>query len=125
LPHGSIPVAASPSAIAVGGGSVWVLAGNRLVQINPHTSRVTARIDLGVRVGSERTCDLAVAGRLVWAIGEVNAVRSRIVRVDARTGRVVGSTPLAAAACVAATSRGAWVTLPEARALVQLDQHGA
>jgi hypothetical protein len=122
--HTSIPVASFPSAIAVGGGSVWVLAGNRLVQINPRTSRVTARIDLGVRVGSERTCDLAVAGRLVWAVGEVDAGRSRIVRVDARTGRVLGSTPLPAAACVAATSRGAWVALPEARALVQLDGDG-
>lgn len=122
--HASIPVAAFPNAIAVGGGSVWVLAGNRLVQINLHTGRLTARIDLGVRAGSERTCDLAVAGGLVWAVGAVNAARSRVVRVDASTGRLLGSTPVPAAACVAATSRGAWVTLPEARALVQFDRRG-
>ncbi len=122
--HGPIRVAASPSAIAVGGGSVWVLAGNRLVRINPHTRQVIARIDLGVRVGSESTCDLGVAVGLVWAIGEVTADKSRIVRVDARSGRRLGSTPLPSAACVAATRQGAWVTLPEARALVQLDQHG-
>src|SRR5229473_1032979 len=86
----AIPVPAFPSAIAVGGGSVWVLAGGRLVEINPHTRRVVARIDVGVRVGSERTCDLAVAGGLVWTVGAVNAGRSRLVRVDARTGRLLG-----------------------------------
>jgi hypothetical protein len=120
----SIPVAASPSAISVGGGSVWVLAGNRLVQINPHTSRVVARLDLGERVGSERTCDLAVAGGLVWTIGQVNAGHAQIVRVDARSGRLLGSRSLPSAACVAATPEGAWVTLPDARALVQLDRNG-
>src|SRR5207237_335160 len=97
---------ASPSAITVGGGSVWALAGNRLVEINPRTTRVTARIDVGVRVGSERTCDLAVAGGLIWTIGTKNSSRSLVVRVDARTGRPLGSTP--SAACVAATPRGAW-----------------
>jgi hypothetical protein len=122
--HASISVAAFPNAIAVGGGSVWVLAGNRLVQIDPRSRRVIARIDLGVRVGSERTCDLAIAGGLVWAVGDVSGARSRVVRGDASTGRRLGPTPVPAAACVAATARGAWVTLPEARALVQLDQNG-
>jgi hypothetical protein len=119
-----IPVPAFPSTVAVGGGSVWVLGGGRLVRINQSTDKVIARISLGVRVGSERTCDLAVAGGLVWTIGTVNARRSRVVRVDARTGRVLGSTQLPSAACVAATAQGAWVTLPEARALVRLDRHG-
>ena len=113
-----------PSAIAVGGGSVWVLAGGRLVRIDASTGAVVARIDLAVRVGSERTCDLAVAGRIVWALGSVNAGRSRVIRVDARTGQMLGSTTLPSAACVAATPRGAWVTLPEARALVRLDRDG-
>ena len=123
-PSVTIAVPAFPSAIAVGGGSVWALAGNRLVELNPHTNRVTARIDLGVRVGSERKCDLAVAGGLVWTIGAKSSSRSLVVRVDARTGRPRGSTSLPSAACVAATPNGAWVTLPDARALVQLDRNG-
>src|SRR5438034_10455699 len=86
-PGATIPVPASPSAIAVGGGSVsvWALAGNRLIEINPRTNRVTARIDVGVRVGSERTCDLAVAGGLVWTIGTKNGLRSPGVPVDPPT----------------------------------------
>jgi hypothetical protein len=123
-PGATIPVPASPSAIAVGGGSVWALAGSRLVEINPRTNRVTAPIDVGVRVGSERTCDLAVAGGLVWTIGTQNNSRSLVVRVDAATGRPLGSTSLPSAACVAATPTGAWVTLPDARALVQLNRRG-
>jgi hypothetical protein len=120
----AIPVPAFPSAIAEGGGSVWVLAGNRLVQIDPSTSRVVARIDVGVRVGSERTCDLAVAGGVVWTIGATGGAQSRVVRVDVRSGRLLGSTLLPSAACVAATPQGAWVTLSEARALVRLDRDG-
>ena len=123
-PGATIPVPAWPSAIAVGGGWVWALAGSRLVEINPRTNRVTARIDVGVRVGSERTCDLAVAGGLVWMVGTTNSSRSLVVRVDARIGRPLGSTSLPSAACVAATPNGAWVTLPDARALVQLDRKG-
>lgn len=123
-PGATIPVPASPSAIAVGGGLVWALAGNHLVEINPRTNTVTARIDVGVRVGSERTCDLAVAGGLVWMIGTTNSSRSLVVRVDARTGRPLGSTSLPSAACIAAIPKGAWVTLPDARALVQLDRQG-
>lgn len=119
-----VPVPAFPSAVAVGGGSVWALAGGRLVRISPGRTTVSARIALGVRVGSELTCDLAVAGGVVWAIGAVNATRSRVIRVDARTGRVLGSTPLPSAACVAATTRNAWVTLPRERALVELDRIG-
>jgi hypothetical protein len=120
----TIAVPASRSEMAGGGGAVWTLAGNRLVEINPRTPRVTARIDLGVRVGSERTCDLGVAGGLVWTIGTKNSSRSLVVRVDARTGRPLGSTPLPSAACIAATPKGSWVTLPDARALVQLDRKG-
>jgi hypothetical protein len=117
-------VPAFPSAIAVGSGSVWTLAGGRLVRINPKTTRVVARIDLGVRVGSELSCDLAVAGGVVWTIGAMSATRSDVFRVDARSGRMLGSTQLPFATCVAATTWAAWVTLPNARALVELTPHG-
>jgi hypothetical protein len=119
-----VPVPAFPSAIAVGSGSVWTLAGGRLVRINPKTNKVVARIDLGVRVGSERSCDLAVAGGVVWTVGGMNATRSDVFRVDALTGRMLGSTQLPFATCVAATTRAAWVTLSNARTLVELNPHG-
>ncbi|HET8607944.1 MAG TPA: hypothetical protein VFL66_13070 [Gaiellaceae bacterium] len=124
VPPTAIGVASFPSAIAVGGGSVWVVAGGRLTRIDPRTRRVVARIDVGVRVGSERPCDLAVAGGVVWTLGAVSATRSLVVRVDARTGHVLGATPTPPAACVAATADAAWVTLPRARRLVRLDDHG-
>lgn len=119
-----VPVPAFPSAIAVGSGSVWTLAGGRLVRINPNTNGVVARIDLGVLVGSELSCDLAVAGGVVWTIGATSATRSDVFRVDARTGRMLGSRQLPFATCVAATTRAAWVTLPNARALIELSPHG-
>lgn len=103
---------------------MWLLAGGRLLRIDPASNRVVANIDVGVHLGSERLCDLAVAGRIVWTIGSVNARRSRIVRVDANSGRVLGSTAVPSAACVAATPRGAWVTLPEARMVVRLNRAG-
>jgi hypothetical protein len=119
-----VAVPAFPTAVTAGGGSVWLLAGGRLLRVDPARNRVVSQIDVGVRLGSERPCDLAVAGSIVWTIGSVNARRSRIVRVDARSGRVLGSTSVSAAACVAATLRGAWVTLPEARLIVRLSRDG-
>jgi hypothetical protein len=119
-----VPVPAFPTAVTAGGGSVWLLAGGRLLRVDPVRNRVVSQIDVGVRLGSERPCDLAVAGSIVWTIGSVNARRSRIVRVDARSGRVLGSTWVSAAACVAATPHGAWVTLPEARMIVGFNRDG-
>jgi hypothetical protein len=122
--HIEVSVPAFPTAVAAGGGSVWLLAGSRLVRVDPARNRVVSQIDVGVRLGSEQPCDLAVAGSVVWAVGSVNARRSRIVRVDARSDRVLGSTSVSAAACVAATLHGAWVTLPDARMIVRLNRDG-
>jgi hypothetical protein len=103
---------------------VWLLAGGRLLRVDPLRNRVVSQIDVGVRLGSERPCDLAVAGGIVWTIGSVNARRSRVVRIDTHSGRVVGATSVPLAACVAANARGAWVTLPEARVIVHLARDG-
>ena len=119
-----VPVPAFPTAVAAGEGSVWLLAGGRLLRVDPARNKVVSKIDVGFRLGSERPCDLAVAGSIVWTIGSVNARRSRIVRIDASSGRVLGSTSVSAAACVAATLDGAWVTLPEARMIVRLNRDG-
>ena len=119
-----IPVSAFPSVVTAVAGSVWLLAGGRLLRVDPTTDKVVSQIDAGVRLGSERTCDLAVADGIVWAIGSVNDRRSQVVRFDARGGRVIGSTAVPLAACVAAIARGAWVTLPEARMIVRLDRAG-
>ena len=56
-----------------------------------HATKWSRRLTWGVRLGSERLCDLAGPGSIVWTIGSVNARRSRIVRVDACSGRVLGS----------------------------------
>ena len=119
-----VPVPPFPTAVTGAGSSVWLLAGGRLLRVDPARSRVVSQIDVGVRLGSERPCDLAVAGTVVWALGSVNARRSRVVRIDARSGRVLGSTSVSAAACVAATVHGAWVTLPQARMIVRLNRDG-
>lgn len=119
-----VSVPALPTAVAAGGEFVWLLADGHLVRVDVARARVNARIDVGVRLGSERTCDLAVAGNVVWTLGAVNARRSRVFRVDARTGRVLGSTVVPAAACVAATTQGAWVTLPESRLILRLGRDG-
>lgn len=113
-----------PTAVVAGGGSVWLLAGGHLVRVNPALGKVISQINVGVRLGSERTCDLAISGGVVWTIGSQSARHSRVVRVDARTDRVLGSTVVPLAACVAATSDGAWVTLPEARVIIRLGRDG-
>ncbi|MGH3009868.1 MAG: hypothetical protein ACRDLM_10765 [Gaiellaceae bacterium] len=119
-----LSVPASPTAVAAGGRSLWLLAGGRLVRVDAVLDKVIAQIDVGVRLGSELTCDLAVAGNVVWAVGAVDARRSRVFRIDTRTGRVLGSTAVAAAACVAATAQGAWVTLPGSRLILRLGRGG-
>jgi hypothetical protein len=119
-----VPVPAFPTAVTGGGGSVWLLAGGRLLRVDPVLNRVVSQIDVGVRLGSERPCDLAVAGSVVWALGSVNARRSRVVRIDAHTGRLLGATSVSAAACVAANLHGAWVTLPQARMIVRISRNG-
>lgn len=119
-----VGVPAFPTAVAAGGGSVWVLAGGRVVRVDVVLDKVIARIDVGVRLGSELTCDLAVAGNIVWAVGSVDARRSRVFRIDARSGQILGSTAVAAAACVAATAKGAWVTLPRSRLILRLGRGG-
>jgi hypothetical protein len=119
-----VPVAAFPTAVTAGGGSVWLFAGGRLLRVDPVFNRVVSQIDVGVRLGSERPCDLAVAGSIVWVLGAVNASRSRVLRIDAHSGRVLGSTSVSAAACVAANLYGAWVTLPEARMILRINRDG-
>lgn len=119
-----IAVPAFPSALAAGGGSLWVLAGGHLLRIDTALDRVISQIDVGVRLGSELTCDLTVAGKVVWAVGSVSALRSKVFRIDVRSGRVLGSTAVPAAACVAATAHGAWVPLPESRLVLRLGRNG-
>jgi hypothetical protein len=119
-----IAVPAFPTAVAAGGDSVWLLAGGHLVRVDAALDQVTSQIDVGVRLGSELTCDLAVGGNLVWALGSVNARHSRVFRIDTRTGRILGSTTVPAAACVAATAQDAWVTLPTSLLILRLGRDG-
>jgi hypothetical protein len=119
-----VAVPAFPTAVAAGGGSVWLLAGGHLLRIDSALDKVISQIDVGVRLGSERTCDLAVAGNVVWTVGSVNARRSKVFRINMHSGHILGSTAVPAAACVAATAQGTWVTLPESRLILRLGRDG-
>src|SRR5262249_50612700 len=63
---GSVPVTATPGAIAYGAGSVWVSfpEARSVIRISPSSRQVIASVPLGV--SPER---LASAGSAVWALG--------------------------------------------------------
>jgi DNA-binding SARP family transcriptional activator/DNA-binding beta-propeller fold protein YncE len=71
--------------VATGEGSVWATRGNELLRIDPATSQVTMRTHVEAPLG------LAVGGGSVWVATAVD----RILRIDARTGAVTGTTSLA------------------------------
>jgi class 3 adenylate cyclase/ABC-type branched-subunit amino acid transport system substrate-binding protein/streptogramin lyase len=63
-----------PVSVAVGSGSVWLTNGSRrLVQVDPTTSRVIRRIDLGSPLDA-----VAIGAGAVWAISGVSATAIRL-----------------------------------------------
>lgn len=115
-----IPVGEFPTAVAAGEGAVWVTAGFEVVRVDPSTSRVV-RIDPGVPVGSERTCDIGVGAGAVWAVGAWSGNRAALVRIDPVTNRARIVARLREAACVAAGPAGIWVTSPARGVVTRLD----
>ena len=71
-------------AVATGEGSVWATRGNELLRIDPATSQVTRRTHVEAPLG------LAVGAGSVWVATAVD----RILRIDARTGVLTGTTSL-------------------------------
>jgi hypothetical protein len=82
-------------------GRLWVaaLSDRRLYALDAGTGRVTSRISLGAGVAAAGfgeqplTTALAVGGQTAWVATNV-AARRVLVRVDLRSGRVVGQLPL-------------------------------
>lgn len=78
----------SPTGVAVGGGSVWVLEarGNRLARIDPASAKVTAEVALG-DADPDPACGMC-AESVIYAFGSAwtaNNFGRSITRVDGRT----------------------------------------
>jgi ABC-type branched-subunit amino acid transport system substrate-binding protein/DNA-binding beta-propeller fold protein YncE len=100
----------APSAIAVGGGSVWVAAEQEglLWKIEPGPAPVTRSIDVGVGVTY-----VAYGDGAVWT---ANYVDGMLTRVDPRTARVTARVRIGAAQSLAAGAGAAWVSTAGATA---------
>jgi DNA-binding SARP family transcriptional activator/streptogramin lyase len=84
---GETPLGATPTAIAIGEGSVWAtIPEHWLVRIDPRTRKVRARIPLGTE-----PLDVAAGNGAVWVL---NYHTDSVVRVDPRTDAVVATIPL-------------------------------
>jgi YVTN family beta-propeller protein len=79
-----IRVGKNPRAVATGGGSVWVanFGGGSVSRIDARSSRVVQTIPVGLG-----PIDIAVGQTSVW----VSTEDARVVRIDARSGRVIDS----------------------------------
>ena len=84
---GETRLGATPTAIAVGEGSVWAaIPKHTLVRIDPTTRKVRARIPLGTE-----PLDVAAGNGAVWVL---NYHTDAVVRVDPKTNAVVARIPL-------------------------------
>lgn len=114
----SIEVGGSPSALAVGEGSVWVVRdGRRLVRIDEETGEVLARIGAGDELGSDRPCGVAVGAGAAWVV----TASGQVARISPATSRLARLVAVEDAACVAAARGGIWVTGPDLGRVVRLD----
>jgi class 3 adenylate cyclase/DNA-binding beta-propeller fold protein YncE len=74
------PLTPAASAVAAGGGNVWVGAFDGLVRIDPRSGEITDRVDLG----QTPALQVAVGGGAAWATTSA----SRAKRVEARSAQV-------------------------------------
>jgi Tol biopolymer transport system component len=92
-------VAAFPSAIAVGGGGVWVTAPDQdgsgageVIRLSPETGEVVARVPVRAAPGWEfGGAGITVANGSVWVVGEVGGetcCHAFVTRIDASTNEV-------------------------------------
>ena len=93
-------VAAFPSAVAVGGGGVWVTAldqdgsgAGEVIRLSPETGEVVARVPVRAAPGWEfGGAGITVANGSVWVVGEVGGgqtcCHAFVSRIDASTNEV-------------------------------------
>jgi hypothetical protein len=78
-----VPIGGEAFPVAVGQGAVWVVLHGDLVRVDPHRSRVAARVRVSL---PEQAEGVQVAGGRVWV-----ATSAGVVGVDPRSGRVLGT----------------------------------
>jgi YVTN family beta-propeller protein len=94
----------SPSAVAVGEGSVWIAnaGSNNVVRVNPRTSGVVTQITVG-----RQPSGIAVGGGSVWVSSEAD---DNVVRIDAASSSLTATIPVGAGPTAVAYGMGAvWV----------------
>jgi ABC-type branched-subunit amino acid transport system substrate-binding protein/streptogramin lyase len=111
--------------VAVGAGSVWVVSGasGQVLQIDPRSGSVRARIPISGRAGLTGPAPIAVAvgDRAVWVL---NGNTPSVTRIDARLAAVTATIPLGVGSNPSAIATGAgaaWVALNGAGALARID----
>jgi hypothetical protein len=109
-------------AVAADRGAVWtaILGPAKLVEVDPGSNQIVARIPVGTMEGAGSTagpgsCNIAVSGQNVWVptTGEGESVSSGTWHVDALRGRVSGVTHTGGNPCTVSLGHGkVWVTNP-------------
>ncbi len=114
-------VRASLGDLATGSGAVWLPQPTSVLRIDERTGRVrrlaTGRLGLG---GFQH--DLAVGGNALWALRSTSRSRSKLLRLDLRTGRATGSTNVPGIAdAVVFESQALWIATVNGYALIRID----
>jgi hypothetical protein len=78
--------------VATGGGGVWLPRATSLLRLDERTGRTRTLVTGRLRLGGFQH-EIAVADDTVWVLEHPNTLptRSRLVRMDSRTGTVTGS----------------------------------
>jgi hypothetical protein len=103
----AVAVAGHVDALAAGNGSLWVADtdAERLLRLSQRTGRVTGsvRMPRGI-LGRPGSAAVAVAGETVWATNG-----GPLLRLDGKSGRVLGRLGLDGPTALVADAGGAWV----------------
>ncbi|MBD0329276.1 MAG: hypothetical protein ICV64_04150 [Thermoleophilia bacterium] len=117
----------APGDLAVARDAVWIAGGRRVYRIDPRTDRVVARIRIGRVLAYVSARWVALGGGRALAVGSrVRGVASTdeqvLARIDPRTNRVLGVTPLPRGRLAVAFGRGSlWVGRSASGRLQRID----
>jgi streptogramin lyase len=105
-PSAKIQVGPGATAVAVGGGSAWVVDSDAEVvqRVDLRTNRVAQRIKVGI--GPDAICYTAGGGGAVWVANRLNGT---VTRIDASTGRTTTVLVGQGITAVAAWASSVWV----------------
>jgi ABC-type transport system substrate-binding protein/streptogramin lyase len=116
----SIAVGVNPADVAVGLGAVWVTDMNSqtLLRINPRYGQITR-----IRLPAQGLSRPGVGGGVAVGAGSVWVAQglSRVVRIDAATGRVEATVPIPDANVVASGEGAIWVAASDLGTLTKID----